>query len=260
MNAHYQTLGVPVGSNIDTVRRAYRSLALRWHPDKHPDPEARAGAAEQFLDVQAAYEALSGTDGRGTQPCLLSRKVNAKWKAELDERRREREEKQRSWTLEMEKLEARLAEEEADRRRQISELDDAFDARLAAARRERSQARRLSAARGGSATSDPVSHFPSEAPANSSSSSAARASAKADDEGTVHENAPKTTDGDDALSLRRKEEQLKFEARRHRCQEDRRRFMNALQQIEEFTSKWPASAPEREVVRHLAAEQPAAVC
>ena len=36
----YETLGIPVGSDMDTVKAAYRREALRWHPDRNPDPNA----------------------------------------------------------------------------------------------------------------------------------------------------------------------------------------------------------------------------
>jgi len=52
----YSTLGVPVTADVGEIRKAYRRLALRWHPDKNPDnPEATA----EFQKISAAYEVLS---------------------------------------------------------------------------------------------------------------------------------------------------------------------------------------------------------
>ncbi|KAF9379441.1 hypothetical protein CPB97_008961 [Podila verticillata] len=53
----YETLGVPKSSTQDEIKKAYRRLALRYHPDKVniaevPDHETR------FRDIQAAYEVL----------------------------------------------------------------------------------------------------------------------------------------------------------------------------------------------------------
>ena len=49
---YYQTLGIARGASQDEVKRAYRKLARKYHPDisKEPDAEAR------FKDVGEAYE------------------------------------------------------------------------------------------------------------------------------------------------------------------------------------------------------------
>jgi molecular chaperone DnaJ len=52
----YEILGVPKGSNPDQIKKAYRSMANKYHPDKNPDnPEAEA----KFKEVSNAYETLS---------------------------------------------------------------------------------------------------------------------------------------------------------------------------------------------------------
>jgi len=57
----YDTLGVPVDADENDIRKAYRRLALRWHPDKNPDnPEATA----QFQQISSAYEVLSDAKRR----------------------------------------------------------------------------------------------------------------------------------------------------------------------------------------------------
>ena len=53
----YATLGVDPSADADAVRRAYRKLAVRWHPDKNPDDSATAEV--MFKKVSAAYEVLS---------------------------------------------------------------------------------------------------------------------------------------------------------------------------------------------------------
>ena len=36
-DSHYDTLGVSPDASLQEIRRAYRTLALKWHPDKHPN-------------------------------------------------------------------------------------------------------------------------------------------------------------------------------------------------------------------------------
>ncbi len=55
MNIDAHTLlGLAPGSGADEIKRAFRRLAMRWHPDRNAAPEA----AEQFRRLRAAYESL----------------------------------------------------------------------------------------------------------------------------------------------------------------------------------------------------------
>jgi hypothetical protein len=60
--ADYERLEVPLGASKDEVKTAYRRLAVRWHPDKHPEGPARIAAAARFADIQASYNNLMTTD------------------------------------------------------------------------------------------------------------------------------------------------------------------------------------------------------
>lgn len=53
---YYTTLGIPVGSSPEAVKKAYRGLVMRYHPDKNP---GNAYAAAHFQEVQEAYDVLS---------------------------------------------------------------------------------------------------------------------------------------------------------------------------------------------------------
>jgi len=57
---YYDTLGVTRGANAEEVKRAYRKLARKYHPDVSKERNAEA----KFKDVQEAYEVLRDPDKR----------------------------------------------------------------------------------------------------------------------------------------------------------------------------------------------------
>ena len=57
---YYANLEVPYGSNLTTVRRAWKRLVKKYHPDIHShDPEKRRIANELMQGLNHAYEKLS---------------------------------------------------------------------------------------------------------------------------------------------------------------------------------------------------------
>lgn len=56
---YYKILGVGRDASESDIKKAYRSMAMMFHPDKNPGDEA---AAEKFKDIQEAYEVLSDRD------------------------------------------------------------------------------------------------------------------------------------------------------------------------------------------------------
>jgi hypothetical protein len=64
--ADYERLEVPLGTSKADVKSAYRKLAVKWHPDKHPEGPARVAAAERFAMIQASYNNLMTTDEEQT--------------------------------------------------------------------------------------------------------------------------------------------------------------------------------------------------
>jgi len=66
--ADFRTLGIAPGSEQSEVKRAYRSLAKKWHPDRHHSKpfEVRALAEERFKQINEAYKRITGNrNGQG---------------------------------------------------------------------------------------------------------------------------------------------------------------------------------------------------
>ncbi len=58
---YYQVLGVEKGAGETEIKKAYRKLAIKYHPDKNPDNKE---AEEKFKEAAEAYEVLSDADKR----------------------------------------------------------------------------------------------------------------------------------------------------------------------------------------------------
>lgn len=58
---YYKILGIPSGANEDEIKKAYRKMALKYHPDKNKEPNAE----EKFKEIAEAYDVLSDPKKRG---------------------------------------------------------------------------------------------------------------------------------------------------------------------------------------------------
>ena len=58
---YYEELGVKNDVTMDEIKRAYRQLAKKYHPDKNPGNEQ---AAKRFVRIAAAYEILADEEKR----------------------------------------------------------------------------------------------------------------------------------------------------------------------------------------------------
>ncbi|QBE62683.1 DnaJ domain-containing protein [Pseudoduganella lutea] len=55
MDNLYNVLGIAPNATEDEIKKVYRSLAMRFHPDRNPEP----GADARFKAIVKAYEVLS---------------------------------------------------------------------------------------------------------------------------------------------------------------------------------------------------------
>ena len=51
INKHYKTLNIPVNSELSEAKKAYKKLALKYHPDRGGDPK-------KFQEIATAYEEI----------------------------------------------------------------------------------------------------------------------------------------------------------------------------------------------------------
>jgi len=60
---YYKILGVKRGALEDEIKKAYKKLARKYHPDLHPE-DKKSWAEEKFKDINEAYEVLSDSEKR----------------------------------------------------------------------------------------------------------------------------------------------------------------------------------------------------
>src|SRR3954466_5619960 len=61
---YYDVLGVPKNASEEEIKKAYRKLAMKFHPDRNQGDAAKDAEAK-FKEAKEAYEMLSDGDKRG---------------------------------------------------------------------------------------------------------------------------------------------------------------------------------------------------
>jgi molecular chaperone DnaJ len=59
---YYEVLGLEKGASAEAIKKAYRQMAVKFHPDKNPGDKT---AEEKFKEIGEAYEVLSDSQKRG---------------------------------------------------------------------------------------------------------------------------------------------------------------------------------------------------
>ncbi|XP_053992390.1 dnaJ homolog subfamily C member 21-like isoform X2 [Hylaeus volcanicus] len=62
MKCYYQVLGVEKNATSDQIKKAFKEMALKWHPDKNPNNTKEV--QNMFISIQEAYETLSDPEER----------------------------------------------------------------------------------------------------------------------------------------------------------------------------------------------------
>ena len=65
---YYEVLGVDKSASEDEIKRAYKKMARKYHPDLNPDNKE---AEEKFKEVNEAYEVLSDSDKKARYALLM---------------------------------------------------------------------------------------------------------------------------------------------------------------------------------------------
>ncbi len=75
---YYEALGVDRTATREQIKQAYRQLALKWHPDRNPAPEA----TDRFKEVAEAYAVLSDPTKRAQYDKTGHAGVSERWSTE----------------------------------------------------------------------------------------------------------------------------------------------------------------------------------
>ena len=76
MRDYYDILGVSKSADESTLKKAYRDLAMKYHPDRNPDNQE---AADKFKEASQAYEVLKDREKRAHSEYFYPPEELIKW-------------------------------------------------------------------------------------------------------------------------------------------------------------------------------------
>ena len=65
MKNPYEVLGITPDASDEEIKKAYRRLSRKYHPDANVDNPHKEQAEEKFKEVQAAYQSIMNKDSAG---------------------------------------------------------------------------------------------------------------------------------------------------------------------------------------------------
>ena len=72
MDDYYRALELNKNASLDEIRKSFRTLALKYHPDKNKNE----GSKEKFMKIVEAYEVLSDANGKKNYDESITTKKN----------------------------------------------------------------------------------------------------------------------------------------------------------------------------------------
>ncbi|XP_020571855.1 chaperone protein dnaJ 20, chloroplastic-like [Phalaenopsis equestris] len=104
----YELLGIPVSGSHDDIKRAYKQLARKYHPDVSP-PDRSEEYTHRFILVQEAYEILSDPECRAQYDRYLASGLHFAFSArrQLDEELRGKSRWKNRWQHQLVELKRR---------------------------------------------------------------------------------------------------------------------------------------------------------
>ncbi|KDP45299.1 hypothetical protein JCGZ_15164 [Jatropha curcas] len=130
----YELLGISESGTISEIKKAYKQLARKYHPDVSP-PDHTEEYTKMFIEVQEAYETLSDPKRRAIYDRDMSRGLHmalfAGKQSRYAKEREERSEWREQWTSQLTELERERGSEDED----LTEMNMSWGARM---RRQRS--------------------------------------------------------------------------------------------------------------------------
>jgi len=61
----WEVLGVPESASEEEIKKAYRALAMKYHPDRYANSPLRAQAEEKMAQINQAYDSVMAANGQG---------------------------------------------------------------------------------------------------------------------------------------------------------------------------------------------------